>query len=83
MITASFVVLALAGFAFLYRLVRGPTIIDRVLALDGLLIVVICGILVDVASGRSTVGIDTVLEVSLIAFIGTGVLAKFVDWQGE
>jgi multicomponent Na+:H+ antiporter subunit F len=82
MIAAAFVLLTLAGFAFLYRLLIGPTVADRVVALDGLLMVVICSILVDVADGTSVVSIDTVLVVSVVAFIGTGVLARLVERQG-
>jgi len=81
-ITAAFILLMLAGFAFLYRLLAGPSVADRVVALDGLLMVVICGILVDVADGSSVVSIDTVLVVSVVAFIGTGVLARLVERQG-
>lgn len=81
-IAAAFVLLTLGGFAFLFRLISGPTVADRVVALDGLLMVVICGILVDVAGGSSIVSIDTVLVVSLVAFIGTGILARLVERQG-
>ncbi|MFM8856962.1 MAG: monovalent cation/H+ antiporter complex subunit F [Actinomycetota bacterium] len=82
MITVAFVLLTLAGFAFLYRLLIGPSVADRVVALDGLLMVVMCGILVDVADGTSVVSIDTVLVVAVVAFIGTGVLARLVERQG-
>jgi multicomponent Na+:H+ antiporter subunit F len=82
MITAAFVLLALAGFAFLFRLLVGPSVADRVVALDGLLMVVMCGILVDAAEGGSIVSLDTVLVVSVVAFIGTGVLARLVERQG-
>jgi multicomponent Na+:H+ antiporter subunit F len=82
MMTAAFVILTLAGFAFLYRLLIGPSVADRVVALDGLLMVVMCGILVDVADGSSFVSIDTVLVVSVVAFVGTGVLARLVERQG-
>lgn len=82
MIATAFTLLAIAGFAFLFRLVFGPTVADRVVALDGLLMVVTCGILVDVAEGNAVFGIDTVLVVSLVAFIGTGVLARLIERQG-
>ena len=82
MMTAAFVILTLAGFAFLYRLLIGPSVADRVVALDGLLMVVMCGILVDVADGSSFISIDTVLVVSVVAFVGTGVLARLVERQG-
>lgn len=82
MIMAAFVLLTLAGFAFLYRLVRGPSVPDRIVALDGLLMVVTCGILVDIAEGDSTISIDAVLVVSLVAFVGTGALARYVERRG-
>jgi multisubunit Na+/H+ antiporter MnhF subunit len=82
MIAAAFVLLTLAGFAFLYRLVRGPSVPDRIVALDGLLMVVICGILVDIAEGNSIISVDAVLVVSLVAFVGTGALARYVERRG-
>ena len=82
MIAAAFVLLSAAGFCFLYRLLRGPSVADRIVALDGLLVVVICGILVDVAGGDSVIGADAVLVVSLVAFVGTGALARFVERRG-
>ena len=82
MIAAAFVLLTLAGFAFLYRLVRGPSVPDRIVALDGLLMVVVCGILVDIAEGNSIISVDAVLVVSLVAFIGTGALARYVEKRG-
>jgi multisubunit Na+/H+ antiporter MnhF subunit len=82
MIATAFVLLTLAGFAFLYRLVRGPSVPDRIVALDGLLMVVICGILVDIAEGNSIISVDAVLVVSLVAFVGTGALARYVERRG-
>jgi len=82
MISASFVLLSLAGFAFIYRLVRGPSVPDRIVALDGLLMVVTCGILVDIAEGDSIISVDAVLVVSLVAFVGTGALARYVERRG-
>jgi multisubunit Na+/H+ antiporter MnhF subunit len=82
MISASFVLLTLAGFAFIYRLVRGPSVPDRIVALDGLLMVVTCGILVNIAKGDSIISVDAVLVVSLVAFVGTGALARYVERRG-
>ena len=42
--TAAFALLWLAGALLLVRVVVGPSLADRVVALDGLLIVVICGL---------------------------------------
>ena len=82
MIAAAYVILSIAALLFVVRLLLGPTVPDRVVALDGLLITVMCGVLVGAADQRSAVGIDTVLVVALLGFIGTGVLARYVEQRG-
>lgn len=82
MTTAALVVLSVAAALFLVRLLRGPHVPDRVVALDGLLITVVCGVLVASARTRSSVGLDTVLLVSLVSFVGTGVLARYIEKRG-
>ncbi len=47
MITATFLVLLAAGIGFGYRLARGPSLADRVLAVDGLLITGVAAIAAD------------------------------------
>jgi multisubunit Na+/H+ antiporter MnhF subunit len=81
-IGVAYVVLSLAALLFLVRLLLGPSVPDRVIALDGILVTVLCGVLVAAADDRSSVGIDTVLVVALMGFIGTGVLARYVERRG-
>jgi multisubunit Na+/H+ antiporter MnhF subunit len=81
-IAVAYVILSLAAALFLVRLLRGPSVPDRVIALDGLLITVMCAVLVGAADQRSPIGIDTVLVVALLGFIGTGVLARYVEQRG-
>lgn len=82
MTTVAFVILSVAAALFLVRLLLGPSVPDRVFALDGLLIVVICGILVGAAREGSSVSLDTALLVSLVSFVGTGVLARYIEKRG-
>lgn len=82
MIAIAYLVLSLAALLFVARLLRGPTVPDRVIALDGLLVTVLCGVLVAAAEARSSVGIDTVLVVALLGFISTGALARYVERRG-
>jgi multicomponent Na+:H+ antiporter subunit F len=74
--------LSLAALLFMARLVLGPTLPDRVIALDGMLTVIVGGIIVSAARNRSGIALDTVLVVSLVAFVGTGVLARFIERRG-
>jgi multicomponent Na+:H+ antiporter subunit F len=82
MINLAFIILSLAALLFVARLLIGPSVPDRVIALDGLLITVMCAILVAAADERSAIGIDTVLVVALLGFIGTGVLARYIEQRG-
>ena len=82
MITIAYLILSFAAALFMVRMLRGPSVADRVIALDGLLITVMCGVLVSAADQRSPIGIDTVLVVALLGFIGTGVLARYVEQRG-
>jgi multicomponent Na+:H+ antiporter subunit F len=82
LVALSFVVLTLAAGLFLVRLLMGPSVPDRVVAADGLLITVACGVLVAAADRAASVAIDTVLVVALLGFIATGVVARYVEQRG-
>jgi multicomponent Na+:H+ antiporter subunit F len=82
MIVAAFVLLAVAAGLFMIRLFLGPTVADRVVALDGLLVVILAGVLVDAASADSAISIDTVVVVALLGFVATGVLARYIEQRG-
>ena len=82
MIVAALLLLTLALAAFLYRVLRGPSIPDRVVALDGVLSVVVSGIIVAAARADSGITLSTVLVVSLVGFVGTVALGRFVERRG-
>jgi multicomponent Na+:H+ antiporter subunit F len=77
-----YVVLALAGIACVLRLARGPSLADRVLALDSLLIVGIVGVATEAARTRSGAFLDVLLVVALVAFVGTSAVARFIERRG-
>jgi multicomponent Na+:H+ antiporter subunit F len=82
MIIVAYVILSIAAGCFLVRLLLGPTIPDRMIALDGLLITIMCGVLVGAADRRSPIGIDTLLVVALLSFVATGAIARYVEQRG-
>ena len=82
MIVAAGAVRALAAVLFLVRLFLGPNVADRVIALDGLLMTILAGVLLSAASDDSSVSVDTVLVVALLGFIGTGVMARYIEQRG-
>lgn len=81
-VTICFAVLAASGGLCMVRLVRGASLADRIIALDSLLIVIVMGVAVNAArTGRGTF-IDLLLVASLIAFIGTVTVARFIERRG-
>lgn len=70
--------IALSGFC-LYRIVRGPSIADRMVAIDifGILVVGICAIL-SIQTQRSFI-LDIGIAWIILSFIGTITLAKYLS----
>ena len=82
MTVVAFVLLSIGAMAFLGRLLLGPSLPDRVIALDGLASTVTVGVIVAAARTNSGFEIDIVLVIALVGFVGTGVLARFVERRG-
>jgi multisubunit Na+/H+ antiporter MnhF subunit len=76
------VLLAVAGACFFVRLVRGPSLADRIVALDGLIITVVAAITVDAARTGSPIFLDAVVVIALVGFVGTTAAARFVEQRG-
>lgn len=64
------------------RLVKGPSVADRVVALDTLLLVVVGVLIVEAARTGRTTFIDAVVVIGLLGFIGTGIAARFIERKG-
>lgn len=79
MITASYVALACAGACFFVRFLIGPSLADRVVAIDGLLVVGVSAVAVDsVQSGRGSF-IPVAVVLTLIGFVSTATAARFIE----
>ena len=82
MIVAALVMLAVAGACFVARLVIGPTLADRVVALDGLVVTLISAIALDAALTGSPLFVDAVVVIALVGFVGTAAAARFIEERG-
>ena len=73
-----YVQIALAGLC-MYRIIIGPTIPDRMVAIDifGVLVVGICAI-ITIHSGKSYI-LDIGIAWIILSFIGTITLAKYLS----
>lgn len=71
-------ILALAGLAIVYRMIVGPTILDRAISSDSLVTLVVMGLALHVAhSGAAWAG-PAMLSLTGLAFVGTVTFARFV-----
>lgn len=82
MITASFVVLALASLGFGYRLLAGPSLADRVIGIDGLLVVGVSAIALRAMQTGEGAFLPVAVVATLVGFVGTAVVARFIEGQG-
>ena len=82
MLAVAMVLLGLAAALLTIRLLMGPTVADRVIAADGLLVTAMCGVLLAAADSDSSIGVDTVLVVALLSFVATGVMARYIEQRG-
>ncbi|KPM54873.1 sodium:proton antiporter [Frankia sp. CcI49] len=81
--TATFVLLSIAGLLTLARLLVGPTDLDRIVALDVLVILIAAGVTVEIGMRREGWNIALVAVVSLLGFLGSVTAARLVERQGE
>jgi len=71
-------VLALAALAVVYRMIVGPTILDRAIASDSLVTLVVMGMALYTAQSRASWAGPVMLALTGLAFIGTVTFARFV-----
>ncbi|REE04091.1 sodium:proton antiporter [Citricoccus nitrophenolicus] len=72
------VLLGVGALAAIYRIVRGPSILDRAIATDVLLIVISSALCVEMAVNHHTDNIVFVVVASVIGFVGSVTLSRFV-----
>lgn len=77
------VLLAMAAFLVLYRLVIGPSIADRVTAFDVLTCVVIGMLSVFAVRTNNYRYIDVVLTMSFVVFLGAIAFSYYLRKQGR
>lgn len=83
---AAMVALGILSIAFLltvYRVVAGPTLPDRVLALDMLVAIAIGFIAVIAVKTGFTLYIDIAISLGLVGFLATVAFARFILTQAQ
>ncbi|MFJ6028126.1 monovalent cation/H+ antiporter complex subunit F [Pseudarthrobacter sp. NPDC092424] len=77
------VILALAAGGAILRIARGPSLLDRVLATDVLLAVLGAALCIDMAVNRHLNNLMLVVAISIIGFVGSVTVARFVADRRE
>lgn len=79
MTVATFVILAIAAALLLYRLLAGPSLADRVVALNGLVLVGMGGIATFAAHSGTGSFLPALVAIALVGPIGSGMIARFIE----
>jgi multicomponent Na+:H+ antiporter subunit F len=83
---ASEIALSMAGVAILLavvRLIRGPSLPDRVVALDLISILVAGATAIYAVRTGEAVFLDVAIVLALIAFLGTAAFASYIEKQAS
>ncbi len=76
---ATFVLLAAAALLFAYRLSVGPTLADRIVAVNGLVITGMSAIATYATHTAIGSFLPTLVAIALVGPIGSGMIAKFIE----
>jgi multicomponent Na+:H+ antiporter subunit F len=67
-----------AGLTFL-RLLKGPTLPDRVIAIDLIGVLMVCLLVVTAAATEQQAFLDVAMVVALISFVGTVAYSRYIE----
>lgn len=77
--TITLVLLCAAGFLILVRLLLGPSTLDRIVAVDVFVILIVAGAAVYVAAYRDGSNIPLLAAVALLGFVGSATAARLAE----
>lgn len=69
--------LTVSALLIVARITLGPTMLDRVVALDVLVAVLICGLALEAAIHRHDTTLPILVVLSLLGFVGSVSIARF------
>jgi multicomponent Na+:H+ antiporter subunit F len=75
--------LGVAALLLVIRIALGPTMLDRVVALDVLVAVVICGLALEAAVHQHTTTLPILVVLSLLGFVGSVTVARFTPGSDD
>ncbi|MFC7330099.1 monovalent cation/H+ antiporter complex subunit F [Marinactinospora rubrisoli] len=76
---ATFTMLGFSVLFTLYRLVRGPSVLDRIVCLNALSVLLVSAIAVEAAVRGDTTYVGLMVTIALLGFVGTLTGARFAE----
>lgn len=76
---ATFTMLGAGVLFTLFRLVRGPSVLDRIVCLNALSVLVVSAIAVEAAVRGDATYISLMVTIALLGFVGTLTAARFAE----
>ena len=77
------VMLVAAGALLVFRITVGPTILDRSMALDVMMSVMVCGMSVWAARHDSDVALPAILCLAAVGFVGSVAVARYANGDDD
>ncbi|WP_327149353.1 monovalent cation/H+ antiporter complex subunit F [Nocardia sp. NBC_01329] len=71
------VLLSAAALITAYRILAGPDTLDRVVGIDSIIAMTICGLAVWAAYSRDTSVVPAIVALSLVGFLGSAAVTRF------
>ena len=71
------VLLGAAASITAYRILAGPDTLDRVVGIDSIIGMAICGLAVWAAYSRDTTVVPAIVALSLVSFLGSAAVTRF------
>ena len=71
--------LALGAVFTFFRLVRGPTLPDRVISIDLIGILIVCVLVIVAGDSGQQAFLDVAIVIALISFVGTIAYASYLE----
>ena len=78
-IAVALAMLAVAAGMTFVRLVQGPTLPDRVIALDLIGVLIVCMLVVTASATQQQAFLDVAMVIALISFVGTVAYARYIE----
>lgn len=83
MIVAAYVALVLAGAGFGFRMVQGPTMADRVVGLNGLVVTGMSAIATHAVDTGRGAFLPVLVVLALVGFLGTAMVSRYIESRGR